>query len=360
MVVLIGTAVALIRSGGEDPPPLEPEAPERFGLGQLAGQRLIAGWDGTSPPRGLRQLISSGGIAGVILFEDNIASRKQARRSIEGLQAIKRPDGLGEPLLVMVDQEGGEVKRLPGPPSSSAEVIGARGHSYALEQGARTAESISGVGFNVDLAPVLDVARPGSAIERERRAFGEQPEQVIAAGADGFGAGLQSRGIAATAKHFPGLGAAKTNTDFASQRITLSLEELRATDEAPFEAFSRNGGDLVMLSLATYPAFADRPAAFSAKIVTGELRERLGFEGVTITDGLGAAAAQEFGPPREVALAAIKAGNDLLLYTDWRAARQTAGLLRRRLRAGRLSRAEFEPSAERVLALRARLAAGPG
>ena len=159
---------------------------------------------------------------------------------------------------------------------------------------------------------------------------------MIEAGVNGFGAGLQSRGVAATAKHFPGLGAAETNTDLASQRITLSKDELRSADEQPFEAFSRRGGELVMLSLATYPAFADRPAAFSKKIVTGELRGRLGFEGVTITDGLGAAAAEEFGPRREVALAAIGAGNDLLLYTDWRAARRTAALLRKRLLTGRL------------------------
>jgi len=365
VVLSVAIAVALTRSGGDDrppaePSPAEPSPAERLGLGGLAGQRLIAGWDGAAPPRGLRLLIRSGGLAGVILFDDNIASGRRVRRTIEGLQAIKRPDGLGDPLLVMVDQEGGQVKRLPGPPEASAEVIGTRGQSYALEQGGKTARSIGGVGFNVDLAPVLDIARPGSAIEREDRAFGDQSGQVIAAGVNGFGAGLQSRGVAATAKHFPGLGAAETNTDLASQRITLSKDELRSADEQPFEAFSRRGGELVMLSLATYPAFADRPAAFSKKIVTGELRGRLGFEGVTITDGLGAAAAEEFGPRREVALAAIGAGNDLLLYSDWRAARRTAALLRKRLLTGRLSRADFEPSVARVLGLRARLIPGSG
>ncbi len=107
-----------------------------------------------------------------------------------------------------------------------------------------------------------------------------------------------------------------------------------------------------MLSLATYTAFSDRPAAFSRKLATGELRGRLGFDGVSITDGLGAAAAQAFGSPGEIALAAARAGDDLLLYSDWRRARDARDLFRRGLAGGRLDRDGFESSAARVLTLR--------
>ena len=338
-------------SAGEVERPVAELRPDR-----LAGQRLIAGWDGAEPPRGLVRLVRRGRIAGVILFDDNIPSRSTARRSIAALQRIDRPAGLRAPLLTMVDQEGGQVKRLDGPPSASAAEMGPRGSGFARRQGARTASSLAGIGFNVDLAPVLDVGRPGSAISEEGRAFAGRPGRVIAAGVRGFGAGLRSRGVAATAKHFPGLGAAETNTDFASQAIRISKRKLRRRDERPFEAFAASGGELVMLSLATYPAFSDRPAAFSRKIVSGELRRRLGFEGVSITDGLGAAAAQAWGERGEVALAAADAGNDLLLYTDWRDARDVGRLLTGRLREQRLDRDDFEASAERVLELRSALA----
>ena len=354
----VAVAVLVTRGGDEQPAPPEPSAVERLGPGELAGQRLIAGWRGATPPAELRRLIAAGGLAGVILFEDNLSSPGRARREIERLQSIRRPPGLEAPLLVMVDQEGGAVRRLGGPPIPSAAEMGARGREYATRRGRATARSLARLGFNVDLAPVLDVARPGSAIGRERRAFGGRPDSVIDAGVDGFARGLAAGGpVAATAKHFPGLGAAAANTDLAAQRITLSAEQLRRNDQRPFAAFADAGGELVMLSLATYPAFADRPAALSRQVVEGELRGRIGFDGVTITDALDAAAATGFGPRPRVALAAVEAGDDLLLYPDWRAARATGDLLSGRLQSGQLQREQFELAAERVLGLRGRLAA---
>lgn len=291
----------------------------------------------------------------MILFPDNIGSAAQTRGTLRKLQRLSRSSGVPGRLLVTVDQEGGLVKRVPGPPNASAAEMGNRGQAYARKQGKRTARLLRQHGINVDLAPVLDVARPGGAIDGERRAFGGSPKRVVRAGVRGFAAGLRSGRVAATAKHFPGIGMVATNTDFASQKVRTSKRKLRRRDEAPFKAFSRTGGELVMLSLATYTAFSDRPAAFSRSIATGELRRRLGFEGVSITDGLGAAAAQAFGSDGEIALAAAGAGVDLLLYTDWREARSARKVLRDRLRKGRLDRKGFEASVRRVLALRRKL-----
>ncbi len=291
----------------------------------------------------------------MILFDDNVAGRGATRATIAELQRISRPDGLDDPLIVSVDQEGGQVKRVPGPPAASAAEMGARGPAYARAQGEATGRSLGDLGFNVDLAPVLDVAKPGGAIDGEGRAFGSTPADVIESGVGGFGLGLADAGVAATAKHFPGIGMVATNTDAASQTVSTSKRELRATDEAPFRAFADADGQLVMLSLATYTAFSDRPAAFSRSVATGELRGRLGFEGVSITDGLGAAAAQAFGNDGEIALAATEAGTDLLLYTDWREARSARNLLRDRLAAGELDRGDFEASVARVLELRGAL-----
>lgn len=365
-LALLAGLIAGAVSGGEDEggaptggATVKPtrEAKQRSGgLGDrlLAGQRMVAGWDGAEIPNGLKQLVSRGAVAGVILFEDNVTTDEETRAKIRSLQQLERPDELSDPLLVMVDQEGGQVQRVPGPPDNSAEGIGPLGPETALSEGVATGERLSSLGFNVDLAPVLDVATPGGAIDREQRSFSPDPE-LAAEGGLAFAEGLEQGGIIPAAKHFPGIGRAEENTDFAAQTIEASVEELRAVDILPFERFIDSGGKMVMTSFGIYPAFADRPAAFAREIVEGELRGRLGFEGVTITDGLGAKAAQQIGSIGMRGLAAAEAGNDLLLETDWRAARDVGRLLGRRLAEGELDREQFEQSVARVLALRSQL-----
>ncbi len=335
-----------------EPSPEATPQPPRLDARRLIGERLIAGYDGLEPPRGLRRMIQRGDLAGVILFEDNIAGHRRTRRAVATLQRIPRPRAVRPPLAVMVDQEGGLVERLSGPPTASAQEMGSRRSAFARRQGAATARSLRRAGINVNLAPVLDVVRRSSAIGAEHRSFARRPAQVITAGVAGFARGLRAGGVAATAKHFPGLGAAEVNTDEASQRIALSRRRLRRVDERPFASFIRAGGELVMLGLATYPAFSNRPAALSRSIASGELRRRLGFEGVSISDSLDASAARSFGGRRRVAIEAARAGTDLLLYGDWRTARLAGRVLRHELLSGHLDRDGFEASAERVLELR--------
>jgi beta-N-acetylhexosaminidase len=340
-------------AGGDHAPTPDPLAALRNY--QLAGQRLIAGFDGTEPPRGLLRMLASGELAGVILFEDNFGTRRATRRMTTRLQAAAARGPVAGPLLVATDQEGGQVERVAGPPGASAAEMGARGGAYARRRGAATARSLRGLGVNVDLAPVLDLGRPGSAIAAEGRTFGSSPAEVIATAVGGFAAGLRDGGVAAAAKHFPGLGGADTNTDLAAQRIDIGAADLRAADMAPFAAFADAGGEIVMLGLATYPALARRPAALAPQIATGELRDRLGFEGVSITDSLDAAAARAFGGRSGVALAATRAGSDLLLYGDWRTAAAVNRTLAGALRTGTLDRDGFERSVARVAALRSGL-----
>jgi beta-N-acetylhexosaminidase len=301
-------------------------------------------------------MIRAGEIAGVVLFADNVAGRADLRRTIAELQAIPRPDGLDEPLAVMTDQEGGQVKRVDGPPDASGAEMGARGTAYAEEQGRATARSLGSLGINVDLAPVLDVGRSGAAIVKEGRSFGSRPGTVISTAVDGFAAGLRDGGLVAAGKHFPGFGAAELNTDFAPQEIDVSRAELRRVDEAPFAAFADDGGELIMLSVASYSAFGGEPAALSRAIATRELRDRIGFGGVSITDSLDADAVTSFGSRSEVALEAAGAGSDLLLYGDWETAREAGRALTKALARGKLDRDDFAAAAQRVLSLRAELA----
>jgi beta-N-acetylhexosaminidase len=333
----------------------EPSVASQLTPSRLAGQRIVVGFQGVKTPAAVREMVREGLVAGVILFSDNLPSRAAGRRLIRGLQAIRHPPGLRDPLLVMVDQEGGLVKRLGGAPTASARQMGARGADFSREQGRATARNLRGVGINVNLAPVLDVARPGGTIAGTDRGFGSTAARV-AETAVPFAGAMQDAGVAATAKHFPGLGAARLNTDFAVERIGLAVSTLRGVDEAPYRGFIASGGELVMLSTAIYPAFSPKPAAFARPIATGELRSRLGFEGVAITDAPESVAVRDFGGPAKAGLAAAEAGVDLLLFSDYQAGARARRAIARRLRSGALGRAASEESVTRVLSLRRRLA----
>ena len=354
--MVVAGAIGAFALGDSDEPP-RPSVASTLPLPRLAGERVIAGLNGTAVTPRLRSAIAEGRLAGVVLFADNFPSRAAGRQLIATLQRIRRPAKLRDPLLIMVDQEGGEVKRVDGPPSASAAAMGERGAAFSREQGRLTAANLRRLGVNVHLAPVLDVARPDGVIAATDRGFGSTPERV-AETAVPFAEGLRAGGVAATAKHFPGFGAAPENTDFAVQRLGISKQRLRAVDEQPYRAFVAAGGELVMLSTAIYPALAPDPAAFARPIATGELRGRLGFEGVSVTDALDTVAVEDFGGPAEASVAAAHAGTDLLLFTDLGTAEAGAAALVAKLRAGRLLRAEFEASAQRVLDLRERLAGG--
>jgi beta-N-acetylhexosaminidase len=359
LALLVGLGIGAFALGmtlGESPPPApRPSVASTLPPRQLAGERLLVGIAGSAVSPPLRAAIAAGRIAGVVLFAENFPSRAAGRQLVATLQRIRRPRPLRRPLLVMIDQEGGEVKRVSGPPSASAARMGAEGPAFSRAQGARTATDLKRLGVNVDLAPVLDVARPGGVIAATKRGFGSSAAQV-AATAVPFAEGLQAGGVAAAGKHFPGLGGAAENTDFAVQRIGLSRQQLRQVDEAPFRTFVAAGGKLVMLSTAIYPAFSPLPSAFARPIATGELRGRLGFRGVSISDALETVAVRSLGGPGAVAVAAARAGTDLLLFTDLVNAEMAADALVAHLRSQRLRRAPFEAAAQRVLDLRASLA----
>ena len=314
---------------------------------------MVFAYDGLEPPPALRRRIARGEAAGVILFARNVRSAGQVREVVRGLQAIERPRGLRAPLLVMVDQEGGPVRRIPGAPARAAIEVTTAGQARA--DGRAAARTLRGAGVNMDLAPVADVGRPGSALVGERRIYSTSAERV-AAFAGAFVAGLHDGNVRATAKHYPGFGAATVNTDNAPARVSASLETLRGVDARPFEALIAGGVDAVMLSTAVYPAMDARPAAFSSKWVTDELRGRLGFKGVSMTDDLGTPAVQAFGSIARRAVLAVGAGVDLPLFSStYRdSARAAEGLLAAAKR-GEVKRAALNAQAKRVLALRAKL-----
>jgi beta-N-acetylhexosaminidase len=337
----------------------------RLSTQQLAGQRIIYAYAGLQPPASLLSAIRAGEAGGVIFFAPNVSSAAQLRGVVAQLQRAALASPLHTRLLMLTDQEGGEVRRLPGPPALSEKQIGqsANGASLAAAAGAGAGANLSSAGVNVNLAPVLDVYRSGgNFIDEFQRSYSSNPATVARLGAAFIGA-QQRKDVAATAKHFPGLGAAarSQNTDLRPTKLNLSLATLRAVDEVPYKSAIAAGVKLVMTSWATYPALdPSRPAGLSSKVIGGELRGRLGFKGVTITDGIDAGAVTPFGSLSRRSVLAAGAGADLILCaaTNPNDNTPSIGITARNaiasaLAAHQLSASAAQQAATRILALRA-------
>jgi beta-N-acetylhexosaminidase len=286
---------------------------------QQAGQRIVFSYPGATPPQSLLDAIAAGTVGGVIFFGENILSLSQIADVVAQLRAAQASSPVSEPLLFMTDQEGGLIRRLRGQqPVLSEKQIGlsADPDAAATAAGSGAAAALRGVGMNLNLAPVLDVFRtPGNFDDQFQRSYSSDPLLAGRLGAD-FVRAQQGAGVAATSKHFPGLGAASAaeNTDLGPVTLTQSLEELRSVDEDAFAPAIAAGVQLVMTSWAIYPAIDPvYPAGLSRTIVQGELRDRLGFGGVTITDALEAGSLAAFGDTGQRALLSAQAGMDLLL-----------------------------------------------
>jgi beta-N-acetylhexosaminidase len=331
---------------------------------QLAGQRIIYSYRGLTPPAALLSLISHGEAAGVIFFTQNIGGPAHLAAVASELQqaAAAATDPVRAPLLLMIDQEGGWVRRLPGAPAASEQQIGAASDpvQQARQAGAGAAQTLRAAGLNVNLAPVLDVYRsPTGFIAAYGRSYSRNPRLAGRLGA-AFIAAQQSAGVLAVGKHFPGLGAARRHQDTDNGPVTLTTPAgtLRGTDELPYQPAIAAGLRMVMLSWAVYPALDPaRPAGLSPVVVQGELRQRLGFTGVTITDALEAAALAPFGGIGPRAQLAALAGDDLLLCSGRRVGegQRAAAALAAGAADGQLSPVAATAAVARVLALRASL-----
>jgi beta-N-acetylhexosaminidase len=326
---------------------------------QRAGQRIIYSFPGTTPPPELFDRIRAGEAAGVHFFSDNVSSPAQIRAVIAALVQAQKDSPIRAPLLFITDQEGGQVRGLPGEPTLSEKQIGESADAVARARraGMDAAQNLRGVGMNVNLAPVLDVFRePGNFIDQAGRSFSDDPNVVRRLGT-AFIKAERDVGIAPSSKHFPGLGSARVdqNTDEAPVTLPVSRAELHRIDEAPYAAAISAGVKVIMLSWATYPSLdADRPAGLSSIVLQDELRTRLGFKGVTISDTLIAGALQPFGTVGQRGVLAAEAGIDLLLcsFGDVSQGDEARDALAEALQNGQLDRRSFNAAVGRVTALR--------
>jgi len=325
----------------------EPEEPvDRLSLRQQVGQVVILRFAGLEAPGYVLDALSSRRAAGVILFRDNVESGEQLR----ALTASLREAG-GDDTLVMVDQEGGDIRILPwAPPLASAPAQQSAG---TVRSDARAAaRELRRNGVNVTLAPVGDVPTvDGAALAG--RAFSEDPATASQAMAESV-RGWKSGGVMTTAKHFPGLGGATVNTDDGPSTIERTREELDAVDLPPFAAAIEAGVPLVMIGHARYPALdPDDIASQSEPILRDLLRRDMGFEGVVVTDSMEAAASLATGDITTISERALRAGADLLLLTGQGSFAPVSEHLLEAARESTGLRLRVRESAARVLALKA-------
>lgn len=311
--------------GGGDGESTRPAAPaaESVPLRQQIGSLLVSSFEGTTLPGYMRRRLRAGETVGAVLFGPNISDAEGTRRLTAAIQRAA-----GDGALVMADQEGGAVRQLPF---------------------ADTAEELRAAGLNVNLAPVADVAGPGSVMAG--RAFADPvPEQVVAASRE-----LLDAGVLPTVKHFPGFGRATENTDDEPVTIDASRDELEA-DLEPFRAAIEADVPLVMASHALYPALDARHIASQSPAVLKDLlRDELGFDGVVITDSLEADAVLSRSSVHVAAERSLAAGADLLLMTGRGSWIHVFPHLLRRARRSPALRERIAESAERVEQLRERL-----
>jgi beta-N-acetylhexosaminidase len=320
------------------------EAVDRLSLGQQVGQLTISSFPEPAAPAYVRRRLRARETAGVILFGPNAVTRPQWRGLTRSIQLSA--DGEA---LVMVDQEGGEVHTVgwAGPPVAQPQQGAPSDVRRAAETAARQLRSI---GVNVNLAPVADVPA-GASPALGTRAFAGDAD-AIAASTRAAIEGMSSAGVAATAKHFPGLGRAQVNTDDASADVPGELD----ADLVPFREAIAADVPLVMLSHARYPDLDPANiASQSPAIVTGLLREELGFDGVIVTDSIEAQAVLDRSGVGRAAERSILAGADLILMTGSASWNQVHPWLLRRARASKPFRERIRRSAGRVLSLKERM-----
>jgi len=279
------------------------QAVDRMSLRQQVGQVTISSIPGTSRPEYIRRRLRARETAGVILFGQNGGDAAHWRRLTRSLQGAA-----GGRALIMVDQEGGEIRTVDHVGPSAGQPF--QGTPAAVRRNARAAgRGLRAAGVNVNLAPVADVPRAGSVMAT--RSFAGD-ERGVAARTRASIRGLRDGAVAATAKHFPGLGGATVNTDDGPATVRIPIER----DLVPFRAAVAERAPLLMLSHASYPALDPRRIASQSRtIVTALLRNRLGFEGVIVTDSLEAAAVLARSGIAEAAERSIRAGADLILMT---------------------------------------------
>jgi beta-N-acetylhexosaminidase len=338
------------------------------------GQMLLVGFNGTvvdGSSEVVRDIVDRG-LGGVVLFDRvsgttrvrNIESPTQVTNLITTLQSAAARSGSGAPLLVAVDQEGGSVARLKPrngfPGTYSASVLGGMGDTAFTEaQGAEVARTLAAVGFNLNLAPVVDLNLNAAnrIIGGSGRSFSSDAA-VATEHAAAFIRGHRSAGVLTSIKHFPGQGSASADTHHGAVNVTANWTDVELQ---PFRALVDQGlADAVMTAHIFHAGLdPNHPATLSTAIVQGLLRDGMGYEGVVISDDLNMGAISEVYPFEQAVALAVGAGVDILTIGQASGGRvgRAIDVIEGLVTAGAIPEARIDASYDRIMALKARIGA---
>jgi len=326
---------------------------ERLSNSPNIGQILVIGFDGTEMSPRLASLLTKIQPAGVILFARNITSAEQTHTLLRECQKC-----VATPLFACVDLEGGTVDRFRnviGSAPSPAEVFATGSRALFRKHGRVIGENCRALGFNVDFAPVLDLAYEASRSVMSSRAVSDDPEQVVIYARE-FLRGLGDASVLGCGKHFPGLGEATLDTHHELPIVEKPLRKLWAEDLVPYRTLSlRRELPMVMVSHAAFPAVTKGriPATLSKKWITDILRKRIGYRGLICSDDLEMGGVLSAAPIEQATIGHIRAGGDigLICHQEDFILRAHEALVREAERDGKFARRVLE-SARRVLAFK--------
>ncbi|HYM49226.1 MAG TPA: glycoside hydrolase family 3 N-terminal domain-containing protein [Candidatus Limnocylindrales bacterium] len=342
----------------DDPGPVYslPRHGPELSLETAVGAMIGVSFFGPQITPGLRHLILDDKVGTVLIFADNFSDAASLQRLTADLHALGREAGLPAPLMVAVDEEGGRVMRIHDgvAPLASEYQVGLNGPQAVRAAVAATAAGMRAQGIALDLAPVADLrTNPADAVIGDR-SFGGDAARVGPLVAAAVG-GLHDGGVAATLKHFPGLGGAAGDPHSAIPTDPESLAQWGQTQAQSFAAGIAAGADAVMTTSVYVPGLdpSGSPALFSAPVVQTLLRQRLDFAGVIVTDSLGMGGIAALYSLQDAVLASVRAGNDLVLLGSGDPDAQHAAIagLRAAVERGVISITQVRASAARVITM---------
>ena len=280
------------------------------------GQRLSVGFEGTVLPKEYVDLVKEYKVGNAVLFRRNVQSYAQLKALCAQLRDVIQSE-TGHVPFIMIDEECGSVSRLAhiAAPTPCAMAIGATDDARnAYRIGRLVGEELGAAGINFNFGPVLDCfTNPDNAVIGNR-CFSTSPEKTAAMGV-AYMKGLQETGVIACGKHFPGHGDTATDSHLALPIVEKSMDEMRKTELVSFTAAIREGLDAIMTAHVVFPALEpDRvPATVSRRVMTGLLREEMGFEGIIVSDGMEMKAVMDLFGIEEASRRALAAGVDIAL-----------------------------------------------
>ncbi len=326
----------------------------QMSLDEKIGQMIFAGISGTSANQKTKELIHKYKIGGIILYAENIETSKQTLQLLNQLKMENEDNP--QPLLLGIDQEGGDVSRLPKEiihiPTNQE--IGARNNSqFSYEIGTLLGKELNAFGFNLNFAPVLDVnSNPNNPVIGDR-SFSNDTDVVSKLGIKTM-KGIQSQNVISVIKHFPGHGDTSVDSHLNLPVVDKSLEQLDELELLPFKEAIDNGADAVMIAHLLLPKIDGKfPSSMSKKVITDILREQLAFDGVVISDDMTMNAITNNYDMKEAAVESVKAGSDIILVAhDYNKIIATVDALKQAVIKGEISEDRINESVRRIIGLK--------